>query len=640
MKPKRVFVSGGAGVIGSELVPRLVARLSEPGVEVLVGDLKPRPKGFAPQVGYRQGDLNAMTQAELAAFAPEVFIHLAATFERSTERYGFWEENFWHNLRLSHHLMGLAKDLPSLRRVVFASSYLIYDPALYQFDRPQQEAVRLKETAPILPRNLTGVAKLNHEIELRFLQTFRGQSFSSVCARIFRGYGRNSRDVISRWVRALLRQEPISLYRPEGIFDYIYAADTAEGLLRLALDTEASGIINLGTGQGRRVSELVEILRQHFPDMQLELGETDIAYEASAADIDLLQSVLGWRPEYRLEEAIAEIIAFERGRLHEPPQEALIPRVLVSSASRKVPLVRAMQQAVQRLHPEGQVIAADSSDGVLSAWVADAFWQMPATEDANLEAIIQGCRVRGINAILPTRDGELLFWARHSARLAAQGIRVMSSSETAIARCLDKLAWANFGQAQGLDCVATSTDIEQLNAETYVVKERFGAGARGVGIRLDKAAALAHARNLEAPIFQPWLAGEEISIDAWLDAGHRLKGLVLRRRELVVGGESQVTCSFRNAAIEAQATRALEALQLSGPVVLQGILSPEGRLIFIECNTRFGGASTLSIAAGLDSLYWSVLEAQGLDVGEYGFCRAAGELRQVRMPVDSYGDAE
>lgn len=632
MKNRRVFVSGGAGVIGSEMIPRLVER----GAKVLVGDLKPRPSSFPLEVRYRQGDLNTMTQAELAAFVPEVFIHLAATFERSTESYGFWEENFQHNLRLSHHLMGLARDLPSLQRVVFASSYLIYDPVLYQFDQPQPAARALRESDPILPRNLTGVAKLNHEIELRFLEQFRGHAFSSICARIFRGYGRNSRDVISRWVRALLQDEPISLYRPEGIFDYIYAADTAEGLLQLAEAEAVTGIINLGTGQGRRVSEVVDILRAHFPAMQLLVGETDIPFEASAADVGLLQSRIGWRPSYRLEEAIPEIIAFERSRLEQSAKPRPIPRVLVSSASRKVPLIRAMQQAIRRLDPQGQVIAGDSSGSAISRWIADDFWLMPPTQDAQLEAIIQGCQQRGISAVLPTRDGELLFWAKHKARLAQAGIGLMLSSEAAIALCLDKLAFADFGKAQGLPFIETSEDIDRLETDIYVVKERFGAGARGLGLRLDRSAALAHAQGLEQPIFQPWLPGEEISIDAWLDTDHRVKGLVLRRRELVINGESQVTCSFRNPAIEASARQVLEALQLCGPVVLQAMLAEDGSLSFIECNARFGGASTLSIATGLDSFYWSLLESHGLDVSDIPFQRSATEQRQVRVPEDIY----
>src|SRR6266536_3725267 len=228
MSSKRIFVSGAAGVIGTEMVPRLVRR----GYTVLAGDLKSRPAAFPAEVQYRPGDLNDMTAAELAAFGPDTFIHLAATFERSTETYGFWEENFRHNARLSHHLMSLAKDMENLRRVVFASSYLIYDPALYQFEQPPAAPVSLRETDPIMPRNLTGMAKLAHEMELRHLQGFC--RFSTACARIFRGYGRNSRCVISRWIRAAQKSEPITVYRPEGWFDYIYAADTAEGLIRLA----------------------------------------------------------------------------------------------------------------------------------------------------------------------------------------------------------------------------------------------------------------------------------------------------------------------------------------------------------------------------------------------------------------------
>ena len=230
MLNKRVFVSGGAGVIGLEIIPRLIGR----GAIVMVGDLKPKPNTFGREVAYRQGDLSTLSAEELRSFRPDVFIHLAATFERSTESYEFWEENFWHNVRLSHHLMSIAKDISTLRRVVFASSYLIYDPAIYQFDRPQQEAIAIKEAAPVRPRNLTGAAKFSHEIELRFIDSFKSKQFTSVCARIFRGYGKNSRDVISRWVRELLQKRPITVYCPEGIFDYVYAADTAEGLIRLA----------------------------------------------------------------------------------------------------------------------------------------------------------------------------------------------------------------------------------------------------------------------------------------------------------------------------------------------------------------------------------------------------------------------
>ena len=112
--------------------------------------------------------------------------------------------------------------------------------------------------------------------------------------------------------------------------------------------------------------------------------------------------------------------------------------------------------------------------------------------------------------------------------------------------------------------------------------------------------------------------------------------MVLRRREVLLNGESQVTTTFRRPDFEVQAIRVLQALKLSGPVVLQAIITADKHLQVIECNARFGGASTTAIEAGLDSLYWSLLEANGVNVFDYVFARIPGELRQVRVPSDLY----
>lgn len=631
MKFKRFFISGGAGVIGSELVPRLVAQ----GADVLVGDLKPRPQHFPASVNYRQGDLNTINQAEIDAFAPEVFIHLAATFERSIETEAFWEENFWHNLRLSHYLMTAIKQCRSIRRVVFASSYLIYDPALYQFTEPQPHPFSLKENDSILPRNLTGMAKLAHEIELRFIDTFYSQHFSTVCARIYRGYGRNSRDVISRWIRMLLQDQPITVYQPEGLFDYIYAADTAEGLLRLSLVPEVTGIINLGTGRARRVQDVVNQLKTHFPDMQVHSEQNDQLYEASQADMSLFQQKIGWMPEYTLESAIPEMVAHERARMQQIAQKPAAPlNLLISSASRKVPLLQAAKKAAVRIKGDSQVIAGDMDSQALSASFANDFWQMPPTNDAHFEELLQGCLARNISMILPTRDSELLFWARHATELREAGIELLTSPATSIERCLDKLAFSQFGEKHQLPFIPSYLQPD-ASAIHWVVKERFGAGSRSLGLNLDRQAALNHAQQLEAPIFQPFIEGLEISVDAWLDRKHQVKGLVLRRRELVMNGESQITTTFREPAIEQQVQVLLEQLELSGPVVLQAIIDEQQHLHVIECNPRFGGASTASLAVGLDSLYWSMQEALEQDINLYPFTRLP-DVTQVRAPQDFY----
>jgi carbamoyl-phosphate synthase large subunit len=309
-KDKKIFISWGNGVIGNELVKKLY----DAWAKLFVGDLKKRPENRPEDILYREWDLNEITKKELEDFWPEYYFHLAATFERSEETYEFREENFWHNVRLSHYLMTLMKDLPSLKRVIFASSYLIYEPKLYLFEEAWK-LYNLQEDDPINPRNLTWMAKLNHEIELHFLDEFRSKQFSSISARIYRSYWRGSRDIISRRIRALLNKEEIIVYKKEGKFDYIFAWEVAEWLIKMA-SSDKTWIYNLWNGNARSIEEALDILRTHFPEMKYTEKESNIPYEWSEANMDTSQKAFWWKPMIQLEDGIKLILEYEKDLLH------------------------------------------------------------------------------------------------------------------------------------------------------------------------------------------------------------------------------------------------------------------------------------------------------------------------------------
>jgi carbamoyl-phosphate synthase large subunit len=308
--------------------------------------------------------------------------------------------------------------------------------------------------------------------------------------------------------------------------------------------------------------------------------------------------------------------------------------ILVTSAAKKVPLVRAVQCAARKLHPESKVIAGDADENALTRYVADGFWHMPRTIDDEVDALLVGCKARGISIIIPTRDGELLFWAQRRAWFLDTGINVIVSPASSVEACFDKLAFAQFGVANGLNFIPAGLRPDEVGAGPYAVKERYGAGARKMGLNLDSETALQHGASMESPIYQPFVSGVEISVDALLDQTCQVKGLVLRTRDIVVGGESQVTTTFRDDTIEKEVTKILNVLKLRGPVVMQAFIDAERRIHIIECNTRIGGASTASIAAGLDIFYWSLLETYGADLHEYPFNRVCGEVRQIRVADD------
>jgi len=296
-------------------------------------------------------------------------------------------------------------------------------------------------------------------------------------------------------------------------------------------------------------------------------------------------------------------------------------------------LVHALKDAACRIDPEALVIAGDLNPEAHARYVADDFWAMPSTEDSNLEVLIDACTERGIQVILPTRDGELLFWSRNRSRFSEAGLAVIVSPPKGILCCLDKLKFAEWGLSHGLPVIPAADTPDPFGDGPFVVKERFGASSLCLGLNLDEMDARAHAASLSDPIFQPFVYGSEISIDAWLTASGEVHGLVLRRRDHVVGGESQVTTTFRDPEIEEQAAAVLGGLGLSGPVVMQAILTDAG-LAVIEVNPRFGGASTSSIAVGLDLLFWSLHEGLALDDPVPPFARRSGEVRQVRVPQD------
>lgn len=319
--------------------------------------------------------------------------------------------------------------------------------------------------------------------------------------------------------------------------------------------------------------------------------------------------------------------------------------IFVSSLSKKVPLVKALRRALDKLEntysfdKKTQIIGGDTNPHCIGRYFVDEFWEMPRLSELQIGEFIEYCRARSIRAIIPTRDGELPYYSSNKEKFAAFEIYPMVTNEMQLAHCLDKWLFAQTLQILGLPIIPTEESIHSLHiSDTYVVKERFGAGSRSLGLKLSKEEAIAHAKLLSFPIFQPFIEGEEYSVDLFLECNGKTKGVIARKRNVVVDGESQITttCSFPE--LEELCVKAAEALELSGHVIFQ-VLHKKGAsqypFALIECNPRFGGASTLSLSAGLDSFYWFFLEVLQADLKDHLFIKSPHILKLVRHPEDA-----
>lgn len=304
--------------------------------------------------------------------------------------------------------------------------------------------------------------------------------------------------------------------------------------------------------------------------------------------------------------------------------------ILILSSSNKIPLIEVLRETV----PQMKLIGGDVSSEVLSQYFVDGFWKMPHLQNIRIEEFILYCKQQNIRFVIPTREGELEHFARWKPLLKQVGIHIMISPIEGIRYTSDKILFAQKLIANGYPTIPTSQTFNGLHYERFVIKERFGAGSKNLYLNVLSRDVETFSKTLIDPVFQPYIEGTEYSVDVYVMQNGKAKGAVVRERILVVNGESQITEIAKKPHLEILAMKVAETFNLCGHVMLQIIEDLEGNPHIIECNARFGGASTLSVKAGLDSFNWFIKEEDGESLDNFPFKPVQTPLKQIRYAKD------
>src|SRR5678816_4660840 len=112
--------------------------------------------------------------------------------------------------------------------------------------------------------------------------------------------------------------------------------------------------------------------------------------------------------------------------------------VLITAASRRVPLVRAFRDAVGKFG-KGRVITTDINPLSPALYFGHRHHIVPLTTDRYYIPIIESiCDVEDVNLIIPTIDDELPIFGRALGRFEQAGIDVAVSKERTSNICNDK----------------------------------------------------------------------------------------------------------------------------------------------------------------------------------------------------------
>jgi carbamoyl-phosphate synthase large subunit len=276
--------------------------------------------------------------------------------------------------------------------------------------------------------------------------------------------------------------------------------------------------------------------------------------------------------------------------------------VLLTAASRRVPLVRAFQAALRDLGMSGRVIVTDVNQLSPAVHAADRAYDVPLTSDSGyIEAVLAICRAERVALVVPTIDDELVLFGQAREKFEACGMRVAVSPTPTSRICNDKYQTAMSLRACGIAVAATFLP-DQLSASPALplfVKPRFGRG--GVG-----AFAVTTPRQLgffleyvADPVVQEHLEGPEFTIDMLCDFGGRPLAIVPRERVVIRSGVIDRGRTVRDQRLLDLAQSVARALPFFGPVNIQCRVA-RGRPIVFEINPRFSGGIPLTIAAGAD----------------------------------------
>lgn len=290
--------------------------------------------------------------------------------------------------------------------------------------------------------------------------------------------------------------------------------------------------------------------------------------------------------------------------------------VLITAASRRVPLVQAFQAALSTSNRRGRVVVTDVNPLSPAVHVAQRWYHVPlATAPDYLDAIIAICEAEQIALIVPTIDDELEIFAAAAKWFLARGIRVAVSPEWTSRTCNDKLSTCRYLRDKGIAAAETWLPAEVPAEPTFplFIKPRGGRG--GVG------AFQVHSHRdldfftsyVEQPIVQEFLDGPEFTIDVFCDFNYRPISIVPRERVVVRAGVMDRGRTVHDDSLITFAESIAAAMPFLGAVNIQCRVV-QGRPVVFEINPRFSGGIPLTIASGADFPAYLIDLTQGRKV--------------------------
>jgi dTDP-glucose 4,6-dehydratase len=312
---KTVLVTGAAGFIGSHLTERLVR--DGHAVRVLVryngrddrGHLDRLPRDVQDALEVHRGDLKDADAVRRAVDGRAWIFHLGALIAIPYSYQNPYDV-VQTNVLGTAHVLDACRGNDALERVVLTSTSEVYGTARY---------VPIDEQHPLCGQSPYAATKI--AADALGESYHRAFGLPATILRPFNTFGprQSARAIIPTIISQALFRPVVRLGSLAPRRDLTYVKDTVSGFVAIAGCAAALGrVVNIGRGEDLTIGELVErIGRRLGRAIAVETEPARLRPEASEvgrllAGTRLAQDLFGWAPQYTLDRALDETIAWVR----------------------------------------------------------------------------------------------------------------------------------------------------------------------------------------------------------------------------------------------------------------------------------------------------------------------------------------
>ncbi len=248
-------------------------------------------------------DYHGLSQ-QLSEIAPDTIIHLAAVAHANRSNKDPFS-TFDHSMRTLENALDWARGAV-IERFVFFSSSMVYG----NFRTPS-----VTEDHPLDPIGIYGALKVGGEkLVIAYNQVF-DLPYTIVRPSALYGPRCVSRRVGQAFIESALVGDTL---RVDGVgeerIDFTYIDDVVDGVIRCITHEKARDeIFNMTSGRARTLHDLVTLVQDHFPEIEVEYVERDaLRPHRGTLDMTKARELIGHVPGVTLEEGLARYVEWYR----------------------------------------------------------------------------------------------------------------------------------------------------------------------------------------------------------------------------------------------------------------------------------------------------------------------------------------